>query len=202
MVASAVASFLILLLFRASIFPHEGSFRILARTDEMSTIAAMRAYKEEYGRYPDSPSDLKDILWGDPVRGASLSPAPIDNSHLFNVLRDIPDQSGNKDHQDNPRRVVFFEGREVKNSSAPNAGFHNGSFFDPWGTQYFVILNTGSRHRIQMDGIYKDFQGQLPEVEAGAFSFGPDRQLGSPSKGITNMYQSGDKVSDDVISWQ
>jgi len=200
--ASAVVAFLILVLFRDSIIPREGSLRTQATSVEMSIMAAMESYKAEYGKYPANSSGLRDTLWGDPVRGASLSPAPIDNSHLFNVLRDIPDPSGNKDHQGNPRRVIFYQGMEVRNPSSPKSGFHNGAFFDPWGTQYFVIEDTNSDHHIQVDSIYKDFQGKLPETEIGIFSFGRDRQLGSPAKGMSNMYQSGDKISDDVISWQ
>jgi len=171
-------------------------------TDERNIVAALKAYKQEYGKYPVSTSDVKDTLVGDPVRGASLSPAPIDNSNLFNVLRGIPDERGNKDHQGNPRRVVFFEGKYVTNPAAPKSGFHDGSLFDPWGTQYFVIMDTNSDQHIQVDTFYQDFKGKLPEVEVGVFSFGRDQQLGSPGKGLNNMYGSGDRVSDDMISWQ
>jgi len=156
-----------------------------AKTDEMNLVTAVKAYYTEYGHYPITTSNV----FGDPDHGAS-----IENSALFNILRA-------KDDQGNPHKIVFFEGRSVKDPKSPRAGFqdspeapHKDCFFDPWGTQYFIIMDTDGDGHIQVDKFYQDFKDKLPAVGVGAFSLGKDLQLGSPSKTYAG--------SDDVVSWQ
>ena len=92
---------------------------------------------------------------------------PLDNnSALFYTLRAI-DASPNTGHGLNPRRLVFFEGKQASNPASPKAGFQPAtgggggagsapdSYFDPWGKQYFVVMDTNYDN--VLDVPYTDF---------------------------------------------
>ena len=123
----------------------------------------------------------------------------------------------------NPRRIVFFEGAPVKDLSAPKSGFFdtsstssspasgftNGAYLDPWGHEYTIVIDANYNDVINISGIYTDFQEPSQDgVDKGArtgvgvFSLGKDGEIGSPKDGVTNMFRSGSKISDDIISWQ
>lgn len=185
----------------------------------MNIVTAVKAYNTEYGAYPNvRPSPARpaagDTLVGDMVVGRNLFPPPVaDNGALFDILRNLSNATTNKDFAGNPRHIIFFEGKSVSDPSHPRSGFldnpkpadldRKGSFYDQWGTQYFVIFDTNLDNEIDVSKIYTDFPAsKLPKTGVGVFSFGKDRALGSPGTGILHQYKSGGKTSDDVISWQ
>jgi prepilin-type N-terminal cleavage/methylation domain-containing protein len=214
----AIIAILMALLFPAIQSMRDSANKAQAKKDEMNIVAAVKAYNGEYGNFPNvipNPASVVsgDIIVGDMVAGNGLSPAPIsDNNGLFNILRNIADSSVNNNYNGNPKRIVFFEGKSVSNPASPKRGFldnpapnntaQKGSFYDPWGTQYFIIINSDNDNTIDVGQIYTDFQTSLPQVSIGVFSFGKDRSLSSPSQGLTNVFKSKDRICDDVISWQ
>lgn len=153
--------------------------------------------------------------------GDSVADAKIFNSALFNTLRAIPEEP-NTEHLLNPRKIIFFEGRSATNPDAPRAGFLDkekegqsggagggsggsggalkGCFFDPWGKQYCIMIDTNFDNRLDMGQCYTDFKtnDDKPRTQVGAFSLGKDNKLGDNGN---KKYREGQKKSDDVISW-
>ena len=117
--------------------------------------------------------------------GDPASNAPNVNSALFNTLRAIP-EGLNLNHKYNPRRVTFFEGKAVSNPEAtqPRAGFvekgdptKKGCFFDPWGLQYNVILDSNYDNQIDVKDFYSDVSDdESPRTGVVAFSLGKDNK--------------------------
>jgi prepilin-type N-terminal cleavage/methylation domain-containing protein len=205
----------------AMLFPLIGKSIILANKSAAKNTAnnivnAVLAYQTEYSKLPSissatpaNPSDPNaDTIVGD----SSLLPnanIQADNSALFNTLRGI-------NFETNPRKVSYFSDRTVSNPDLPKSGFldnpksgplgaQKGCLFDPWGSEYFVVMDTNYDGQINVAGVYQDFAfpEAAPRVTVGAFSLGPDRLPGSPEQGLPpNTYQSGKNTSDAVLSWR
>src|SRR5678816_217503 len=189
-----------------------------AKSDCLGIVAAVKQYHAEYGKYPEitgaegetgsSDDKVKDAIVGD--RGCKAQNYQGLNNNLFNILRAI-DRGGNKDHARNPRRVIFFEGKAVTDKDNPRSGFVNkgdsdkeGCFYDPWGRQYNVIIDSNYDHMLDVDQIYQDPDWKAngrPHIGVGAFSMGKDNVIGG-KKTLERTYREGQNISDDVISWQ
>jgi prepilin-type N-terminal cleavage/methylation domain-containing protein len=210
----AIIAILMGLLFPAVNAVKDNAKKVQAKNDVMQIVAAVKGYYTEYGKYPplqapgsgggktsESPTDE---LIGDQAANAKEN-----NSKLFNTLRAIADEP-NTDNKLNPRRVVFFEGKAAANPDSPRAGFldragskaggDKGSFYDPWGKQYNIVLDTNYDNVLDVSQVYTDFSDtEKPRTAVGAFSLGKDSKIGENGDG---RYRNGTKVSDDVISWQ
>jgi len=181
-----------------------------AKSDCAQICTAINAYHTEYGHYPlgaqgESAGDgHPDILFG----GASGN----SNTAVFDILRNI-DSTGKtpagQPNKDNPRAIVFFDGKTASDPSAPRAGFVPegakkgtvGAYMDPWGYEYGIIMDAGNKNQIT-NLPYADFQGPAngPHVPVAVFSLGKDGVVGS--KSTNYRYRLGDTFSDDIISWQ
>ena len=207
----AIIAILMGLLFPAIGTIKESARRTQAKNDVTNIVAAVKQYYTEYGKYPlveASPTTPNsDTVVGDPEA------TPVaDNSALFNTLRSIP-EGINDQYKLNPRRIVFFEGKAATDSLAPRAGFADkqdaqkkGSFFDPWGKQYVVVMDANYNNIINLTQCYNDFTDSVSgeadkgaRVGVGAFSLGKDNKLGTKGD---KTYRKGSTASDDVISWQ
>src|SRR4051812_48304038 len=93
--------------------------RLQAERDIRVIVNAVQNYYEDYGKYPllETGSKMGDIACGDPAAGITLN-----NSALFNVLRDI-DAPPNTGHVLNPRNQKYIETHVASNPSAPRDGF-------------------------------------------------------------------------------
>lgn len=202
----AIIAILMGLLFPAIGIIKEQARKVQAKTDVTNIVAAVKQYYTEYGKYPatqDPPvAGGSDEVVGEPDAGATSS-----NNAIFNTLRAIP-EGLNLDHKFNPRRIVFFEGKRAADAAAPRAGFSDnatdtskkGNFYDPWGKEYFIIVDSNYDNIIGLDGQYTDFSAtNAPRVGVGAFSMGKDNTLGTNND---KQYKNGSTASDDVISWQ
>ena len=144
----------------------------------------MNAFYTEYGKYPLATDD------------STIS----NNADLFYTLRAVA-SGANAGDVVNPRKIVFINPPNVKNTAAPRSGIGaDGKYYDPWGTQYQVAIDTNYDN--QMTNPYGNNQGAGPSplsIGVIAWSLGPDQALGStpPSTG-NGIYTN----SDDVISWQ
>jgi hypothetical protein len=177
----------------------------------------VKAYNTEYGKYPavsatpPSSTNTDDVTVGESTVGANES-----NAGLFYVLRAKDDGSVNASHKYNPRKIVFFDGKAASDPTTPKSGFADGSgaskpgaFFDPWGNQYCITIDTNYDNQIQLgNSSYKDFQftsansttNPAPQTGVAAYSLGKDGIVGS--KNTNGSYKSGSTTSDDIISWQ
>ena len=148
----------------------EAGPRAQAQTAEQGIVAALKSYQTEYGLLPGDLGATSDRTFS------------ADNRELFAVLRGK--------HADNPRAIVFFEGRNVKDELHPRNGFDSkGTFYDPWGHPYFIRLD--SNH----DGVVDDPLATSPTAQKIAlpvivWSLGPPKAFGSSS------------VQKSVLSWR
>lgn len=174
-------------------------------------VVALRAYYLEYGSWPVSSSangSGKDPWFGEMKLGASAH-----NNALFFPLRNIA-KGPNENLKANLRGVVFFEGQNVTfRKGIPSNGFYDrgpngappspeleGCYFDPWGNQYGIVIDTNDDGRLDLRGIYSDFTGDhAPRTNVGVFSLGKDGTLGANGD---RFYRKGNKVSDDIVSWE
>ena len=203
MVVIAIISILMGLLFPALTVVREQMRRAQARNDLDHIVAAVKHYQTEYGK---DPSVAAAAGSGDVLVGDAEAKATIDNGALMDTLRAI-DRGPNERHSQNPRRIVFLEGRTAGDALEPRAGFADkpesmkrGSFYDPWGRQYSVVIDTDFDNTIAVAAQYSDFAGEnAPRVGVGAFSMGKDGKLGTKGDAL---FRKGTTASDDVISWQ
>ena len=213
----AIIAILMALLFPAVAAVKEAAKKAQAKNDCVGIVAAVKAYNAEYGKYPPitvagsgggAAAADKDQIVGDPA----CSQAKVVNNVLFNTLRAIS-RDPNKDNILNPRKVIFYENKAVSDPTAPRSGFleqggeaaNLGCLFDPWGKQYNVIIDTNYDNQLDVDQVYDDTEWKTdarPRVGAGAFSMGKDNLVGERKQGLDKKYRDGQKVSDDVISWQ
>ena len=190
------------------LFPAIGIVQNQARKAEAKTsctgiVAAVKAYNTEYGKCPVLNLTGNPELWyGD------KSIAPNDNNILFGALRPKagvvttgPDYT--------PRKIVFFEGKDASNLAAPKGGFapanvtsgSAGGFYDPWGSEYSVIIDADYNGVIEIVP-HTDFKGKDigPQTGCVVFSTGKDNLVGTVKTG--GKYKKDSETSDDVISWQ
>jgi prepilin-type N-terminal cleavage/methylation domain-containing protein len=206
LVVIGIIAVLLALTFPAVRAVGNGAKRSQAATDVHRIAAAVASFEVEYGRLPaldtgDRTEPGQDVAVGD--RRAGLS---IPNRELFYILCAI-ERGSNLDAAVNSRRVVFFEGPNVKNPDRPAAGFLSSRggrssddvdcFFDPWGRQYCVALDYSGDGKTQVE--YVDFTGEnTPAVRVAAFSMGADTLMGCHGN---FAYRKGGTISDDIISW-
>ncbi len=207
----AIIAILMALLFPALTGAKEQARRAQAANDIQATVTSVKSYFTEYGKFPDvsapgsAPATATtDTLVGDAVAGITGAP----NRMLFSTLRSLG-VDANIGYVQNPRKVNFFEGRRASSPTAPKAGFADnpatdatllGSFFDPWGLQYNVVMDTNFSNTVEVQNQYDDFKTpNEPRVTVGGFSLGKDKMLGNRGDG---KYVNGTTKSDDLISWQ
>lgn len=203
----AIIAILMGLLFPAIGIVKESARKVQAKNDVTNIVAAVKQYYTEYGKYPPMQDPPATGGGDDLVGDAAGNPTGGSNNALFNTLRAIP-TGLNENHKFNPRRIVFFEGKAAADTAAPRAGFSDkstdptkqGNFYDPWGKEYNVVIDSNYDNVITLDSQYTDFSAKdAPRVGCGAFSLGKDNKLGTADD---KTYKKGSTASDDVISWQ
>ncbi len=92
----------------------ESGMKAKAKGELTAIVAAARAYKQEYGRWPGSTFTSDTTYQG----GQSMQ--------LLAAL-----SGSNSPTVENPKSVRFLEGAQS-----------NGTMLDPWGTQYLVLIDS------------------------------------------------------------
>jgi prepilin-type N-terminal cleavage/methylation domain-containing protein len=210
-----IIAILMALLFPVIRIVMDHAHKVEAKAAASQIAAAIAQYQTDYGKYPvadyTAANPTADLVLGD----RSKANAVDDNAELFNILRAL-NVGKNADNAYNPKRVIFFEGKTASNPSAPKSGFLDapgtgvqGALYDPWGKQYTIVMDANYNQVINLTGLYSDFTGKSQDgadtgarIGVGVFSLGKDGEIGSPKDGVTGMYRNGDKISDDVLSWQ
>jgi type II secretory pathway pseudopilin PulG len=180
-----------------------------AKNDLSQIVNAVTAFYTDYGRYPAAAA-ATDTCYNWSI-GPCASQVHVGSDWLFNELRACsarpsdPSCSGNVNSPViNTRQIVYISPPIVKDVSHPKSGIATsaspgavtGQFFDPWGSQYNVVIDTVYNNTAI--NIYGSTGGAgVNPIPQGvvAWSNGPDLQLGTNSN---NIYTN----SDDVISWQ
>jgi prepilin-type N-terminal cleavage/methylation domain-containing protein len=217
----AIIAILMGLLFPALSIVKDQANKVKAKTDTVNTVAAVKQYYTEYGKYPltgalnQGAQTNTDLTFGD----ANSVPTgnPYSNNLLYDVLRNYP--NGNRTTPDgNPRQIVFFEGRNgIATNGNPRSGFSGsstggtgtlGAFYDPWGAQYAVAVDGNYDNYSPVP--YLDFPApaggsNLPSscvnVGCASWSIGKDGKIGT--NGDSYYKNPGlPTQSDDVVSFQ
>lgn len=169
----AIIGVLMALLFPAIGGAMDNAKKAQAKNDIMQTITAVKGFYTEYSRYPT----LSNSTAGQDL---AITTAAA-NAELFNILRYKGDGQ-----EDNPRGIVFFEGKTV---AQKKGGFGpDDALYDPWGGFYQFVIDTDYDNLVDVSDI--DGKGAAgDEISTG---------VAGMSKG--KKPESSD-TKDDVTSW-
>jgi prepilin-type N-terminal cleavage/methylation domain-containing protein len=168
----------------------ESARRVQAKSDLAHIVAAIKAYRTEYGVYP-----VRLDQAGTEVTFA------IDNSDLFNTLRAVP-EGANDQRRLNPRGITYLEVPPAHDVMRPRSGIAHGCWYDPWGPQsdkpesgvYHIRIDTADTNQVT-----NPYPGGDPDE--GEATLGPTLNLGviawSLGKGGVQTYE----LRDQIISW-
>lgn len=151
-----------------------------AKGDLTAIVAAVKAYKQEYGQWPvakskmDQATDEYNSWYGPPTTES-------ESKDLMRILSG--DMTVQKEGQTmNPKGVRFLEGAKA-----------DGTFQDPWGTQYCVKMDTNESGGLEYYGT-SSTQDNI-RVTVIAVSLGKNKTQEDPDKRTT-------RTCDDVFSWR
>lgn len=154
----------------------EAGKKAKVKTELTSLVAAVKAYRQEYGRYPINANlaDNEFNSWYGPPTNENGS------KELVRILSGENRILGGVEM--NPKGVRFLEG------AAPD-----GTFRDVWGNQYCVKMDTDESGALEYYG--GAGQGENIKMTVIAVSLGKDRIQNDPDRRLT-------RTSDDVFSWR
>ncbi|NDB96358.1 MAG: prepilin-type N-terminal cleavage/methylation domain-containing protein [Verrucomicrobia bacterium] len=102
----------------------DAGMKAKAKGEATAIVAAVKAYKQEYGRFPGDVTQSNMTF-------SSNSTTTVQN--LIKVLNGDSTTSLDGTQAANPKGVRFLEGSKGGTSGLP----------DPWGNQYIVVVDTG-----------------------------------------------------------
>ncbi len=221
LVVILIIAILIGLLFPAFSQVRENAKKVSAHNDITQIVSAIKNYQVEYQKFPVITSGTQDTYLGnDSAPTGANKPSPGTNDVLFDVLRY---NTGNATNSAaiatlNPRGVPFLDVPMVHNSSQPISGIVPntaesssasvvGAWYDPWGGQYNILLNTSYSN--YLTNPYTDAPGGTTiGTTVLVYSYGKNGAIGGgpAPQGSNFTADSGSagayKGSDDVLSWQ
>jgi prepilin-type N-terminal cleavage/methylation domain-containing protein len=184
--------------------------KVQAKNDLVQVVAAINAYRSEYGKYPVSvASGTSDAFFGTgtaPTGATSYG----DNEVLINVLRSVPGSNAAVVAALNPRQITFLSARDVKSQTKPLAGVaQTGRFYDPWGAPYEFVLDTNYDEQLPNPYSDTDSSAGATTLRIGAIGYALGKngaKGGGAAASAAFAKEPGTagrfKDSGDVISWQ
>lgn len=158
----------------------ESGMKAKTKGELTAIVAAVKAYKQEYGQWPvakskmDLASDEYYSWYGPPTQEQ-------ESKDLMKILSG--DMTVQKDGQTmNPKGVRFLEGAQT-----------DGTFQDPWGKQYCVKMDTNESGGLEYYGT--SVTQENIRVTVIALSLGKNGTQEDPDKRVT-------RTCDDVFSWR
>ena len=162
----------------------EAGKKAKAKGELTAVIAALKAYKQEYGQWPTASGDRREDEWFGPGNYGNLE----NGKTLMKILSGsniIVSGVGQ-----NPKSVTFFEGAKVSSGRRDTSG---GELLDPWGTQYGFKVDTDESGSLE----YCNPQGPAtPNIQMTVIgvSFGKNKNQ--------EEIEIKDKTWDDIFSWR
>ena len=162
----------------------EAGKKAKAKGELTAVIAALKAYKQEYGQWPTASGDRSEDEWfgggnyGNPENGRTLMKILSGSNIIVSGVGQ------------NPKSVTFFEGAKVSSGRRDTSG---GELLDPWGTQYGFKVDTDESSSLE----YCNPQGpDRPNIQMTAIgvSFGKNKSQ--------EEIEMKDKTWDDIFSWR
>jgi type II secretory pathway pseudopilin PulG len=140
-------------------------------------VAAVKAYKQEYGRWPvNVPSGIDDE---NTEAAGTYSWCSEDKSKtLIKILSASPSDTSGL----NPKQVRFLEGASTE-----------GEFLDPWKTQYIVKLDTNESGSIEYYGT-----GNKPNISLSVIAL----SMGPPGGSKSVQLNPDDTNCKNIFSWR
>ena len=144
-------------------------------------VAAVKAYKQEYGRFPSSAtaSDDEHIYASYCTSQSKFSTQP------FGPTKDLVEiLSGNNLNGLNPKQVRFLEATGASTTYV---------WLDPWGKEYCVMFDTNEDGGVEYWG---DGNWEHPNIKLSviAVSAGPNKIVDGGAENSSNC--------DDIFSWR
>ena len=154
----------------------EAGKKAKVKTELTSLVAAVKAYRQEYGRYPINANlaDNEFSSWYGPPTNENGS------KDLVRILSGENRTLGGVEM--NPKGVRFLEG-----------GSPDGTFRDAWGNQYCVKMDTDESGALEYYA--SGGQGENIKMTVIAISLGKDKTQNDPDRRTT-------ATCDDVFSWR
>ena len=145
-------------------------------------VAAVKAYKQEYGFYPLPPSRRFSSSLGEEDRNAWVGKGTYDGteSDMFKVIQILSGQNVNWEQDMNPKQVRFLEGAKAGDSTLE-------SFPDPWKHSYCMKFDTNDSGGV---GYYS--AGENIRVGVIGICLGKNGLQDTP----------GTATCDDIFSWR
>jgi len=162
----------------------ESGMKAKAKGELTAVIAALKAYRQEYGQWPTASGDRSRDEWfgpgtyGDVENGKTLMMILSGSNIIVSGVGQ------------NPKSVAFFEGAKVSSGRRDTSG---GELLDPWGTQYGFKVDTDESGSLE----YCSPQGpNIPNIQMTAIgvSFGKNKSQ--------EEIEIRDKTWDDIFSWR
>ncbi|MCX6947904.1 MAG: prepilin-type N-terminal cleavage/methylation domain-containing protein [Verrucomicrobia bacterium] len=143
-------------------------------------VAAVKAYKQEYGQWPVAKSKMDAVA----DEYSSWYGPPTTESESKDLMRILSgDMTVQKDGQTmNPKGVRFLEGAKA-----------DGTFQDPWGNQYCVKMDTNDSGGLEYYG--SSGNQENIRVTVVAISLGKNKTQEDPDQRVPT-------TCDDVFSWR
>jgi len=152
-----------------------------AKGDLTAIVSAVKAYRQEYGKYPVQASKMDQA--SDEFNSWYGPPTTVDDAKT--LMRILSGDSSVKYKGDNdvlnPKGVRFLEGPKT-----------DGTFQDPWGNQYSVKMDTNESGGLEYYGTGNQENIRVTVI---AVSLGKNKAQEDPDKKTT-------KTCDDVFSWR
>ena len=145
-------------------------------------VAAVKAYKQEYGFYPLPPSRRFASSLGEEDKNAWVGKGTYDGneSDMFKVIQILSGENVNWEQDMNPKQVRFLEGAKVGNSTIE-------SLPDPWKHSYCLKFDTNDSGGV---GYYST--GENIRVGVIGICLGKNGIQDTPD----------DATCDDIFSWR
>jgi hypothetical protein len=144
-----------------------------AKATAVNLAAGLNAYYTEYGKWPEEMEDGEVLDSAKAVR-------------LLNVLRA-------KNTNANPRKISFFDAKEVEPNALQGGFRRDGVLCDPWGRAYLISVDADGDELIPNP--YAEDDDPIP-ARAAVWSLGKDGKQGTADNPYTHT------GSDDVTSWK
>ena len=159
----------------------EAGKKAKAKGELTAIVAAVKAYKQEYGRFPSSATASDDEhLYASYCTGQSkFSTQPYGpTKDLVSIL------SGNNLNNLNPKQVRFLEATGASSTFV---------WLDPWGQEYCVMFDTNEDGGVEYWGS-GNWQDPNIRVSVIALSAGPNK--------IVDGSAVNSSKCDDIFSWR
>ena len=152
-------------------------------------VAAVKAYKQEYGRWPATESISTDAAgefgaWYGPSKWAKGDGKTAGKELMLVLSGQNRDQNGNWDMPMNPKQIRFLEGPD-----------RNGNFVDPWGTQYCVKMDVNESGGLEYGTGNAAVENIRLSVIAVSLGKNGDQEDNPSVKGWDDIYSWGQNLT-------